>query len=216
MPRISYAVVALKRNQVDVVIRRLRDRRLNATAAWLDAHKDALYGDRTEDWKPFGEQTVPELLNSEEDYVYYSETHLIDALDEELTNTKLLVKSGIEIFFIDVFALFLDWHNKLAAKLDLMIANNDQKCCLVMPQGLSGESTAILASFGAIWGGVAEAYLQGAVHPIVMRPDDLTHLRNYLLALPRSEEEPDKKKLREMDTRYGSKGKPEFGAVRFR
>jgi hypothetical protein len=213
MSYISYAVIALRLHEADLVVSQLREDKKNGIADWLNARKYALYGASAEDWKPFDGKTIRQLLNTDDAETYHSETHLIDALNQNLTNTKILVQSRIEIFFVDVFALFCAWHRRLADKLDLRLADTNRKCCLVMPYGLSDDCSFILGTYGQVWGGVVEAYLQGFLHPIVLRADDVTHLRNYLLKLPRLAEEPDEEKGRAIDSRFGRGSKPQFGSV---
>jgi hypothetical protein len=182
---------------------------MKTLAQWLHERGDGLYGNTRDDWKPFDGKTMGELLGK--GGVYHSETHLIDALDEELSNRAILVRSGIEVFFVDVFALFSDWYKRLASMLDLMIADTDKKCCLIVPYGLSDDANFVLTAYAATWGGVVEAYLQGALHPIILRADDLTHLRNHLLRLPRPGKEPQEQKIQQMDAAFGNKPKPQFG-----
>lgn len=213
MSHISYAVIALKRSQVNAVVARLQADGRKSIADWLDARKDALYGPHTEDWRPFGGLTVGELLNPGGEDVYSSETHLIDALNRELSNTAILVRSGIEVFFIDVFALFSDWHRALAGKLDIALSEKG-KCCLVMPYGLSTDCEHFFTTYNAVCNGVVGAYVQGFFHPLVLRADDLTHLRNYLLTIPRPGESPDREKARAVDEMYGAGTKPQLGLGR--
>lgn len=215
MSYIPYAVIALKLAQVETVVKRLKSEHMNGIADWLDARKDTLYGASIEDWKPFDGHTVDQLLNTDEDdETYHSQTQLIDALDEDLTNTRILVRSGIELFFVDVFSLFSDWHKTLASKLDFGLADTNRKCCLIIPNGLSDDSRFVLKTYGNVWESVTQAYLEGFLHPIIFRAEDITHLRNYLITLPRASEEPYKEAVQEVDRRFGWGAKPGFGRLR--
>jgi hypothetical protein len=212
MAHISYAVIALKRNEVPPVIEHLKANGMKAIADWLDARKDLLYSTQTDDWKPFSNMTVGQLLNSNEDDDYFSETRLIDELDTKLSNMRILVNSGIEIFFFDVFALFYERYKKLAGRLDLALSDTGRKCCLVMPYGLSEDSNYFFTTYSEVWVTVEEAYKQGFLHPLVLRADDLTHLKNYLLKLPRLDEKPKPGKVSAMKEIFGEeREKPRFG-----
>lgn len=211
MSMISYAIIALKLNEVDNVVNELRANKMPAIADWLDQRRNDLYGRRSVDWKPFNGQTVDQLLNSQSND-YRSETNLIDALDDRSTNYRILVRSKIEVFFIDIFALFFEKYRILAGRLDLYLADSNRKCCLIMPYGMSDDSNFIIAAYSGLWSAVSEAYLQGSLHPIVLRADDLTHLRNYILTLPRLEDSPNPENLDQMKQRYGqTTQKPQLG-----
>jgi hypothetical protein len=211
MAKILYAVIALKRTEVDAVIAELKTQRMQGIADWLDKRKDNLYGRRSEDWKPFKGVTVDELLNASSDD-YQSSTSLIDAIKPDLSNTYILNRSKIEIYFIDIFALFSPRYKALAGKLDLYMAEGGRKCCLVMPYGLSDDSGFIMTAYSSVWSAVVNAYLEGSLHPIVLRAEDLTHLRNYILTLPRLEDSPAPDNIRQMEQRYGQAAhKPQLG-----
>lgn len=211
MAKILYAVIALKRNEVDAVLAELNSQRMHGIANWLDNRKDDLYGRRSDDWKPFNGKTVDELLNASSND-YQSSTHLIDAIKQDLSNTYILNRSRIEIYFIDIFALFFQRYKALAGKLDMYMAEGGRKGCLVMPYGLSDDSSFIMTAYNSVWSAVANAYLEGALHPIVLRADDLTHLRNYILTLPRLEDSPIPDNINQMNQRYGPPTqKPQLG-----
>lgn len=210
MSKISYAVIALKLSEADSVIRELRANQMAGIADWLEQRKDSFYGRRSEDWKPFMGMTINQLLNARS-ADYKSETHLIEALDSNFTNINILVKSKIEVFFIDIFALFLQRYKDLASRLDLYLADSNRKCCLVMPYGLTDDSSFIITAYRQVWRAVSGAYLEGLFHPTVLRADDITHLRNYLLTLPRLEDSPIPENVNEMKQRYGqTTQKPNF------
>jgi hypothetical protein len=211
MSRIAYAVIALKRNEVDSVVRELKAKNMNAIAVWLDQRKDTIYGRRSEDWKPFMGQTISQILNPPPFNDYRSETNLIDAIDEEGTNINILVNSKIEVFFVDIFALFFQRYKLLASRLDLYLSET-RKCCLVMPYGLTDDSSFIISAYNQVWRAVSSAYLNGVFHPTLLRADDLTHLRNYVLTLPRLEDSPIPDNIKQMSQRFGpALQKPQLG-----
>jgi hypothetical protein len=214
MASIHYAVIALKRPEVEQVIAQLNAGEMKAIAGWLDARKEIIYGKKekdweTEDWMPFNGKRVCDLLNSDKTS-YYSETHMLDELNEDLSNKGILNDLKIDIYFFDVFALFHDRGKKLAGMLDTKFADSpDVKCCLVMPYGLSDDCNYFFTTYSKVCNGLETAYKQGFFHPLVLRADDLTHLRNYLLKqLP---EEAEGNKGQQIDMRHGQGPKHGFG-----
>lgn len=207
---IRYAVIALKRNHVDAVVDQLTDIPMPFVANWLQQQKMTLYGNTMEDWKPFNGQTVDEFLDGEyEGETFYSETPLFDSLRDDLSNTPILVGAQIELFFLDVFALFSTWHQRLAERLDISIADNrDKKCCLVIPNGISTEMTQILQKYGQVWSNVVQGYLHGNFCPIILRADDLTNLTRFLPRLPRLGERPNPARGDEMAQNWGTGRRP--------
>jgi hypothetical protein len=156
------------------------------------------------------------MLNpNDRDEIYNSETHLLEALNPGLTNTGILVNARIEVYFIDVFALYSDWHRALASKLEVALSEKG-KCCLVMPYGLSRDCEHFFATYNEVCNGIVQAYTQGFFHPLVLRADDLTHLRHYLLTIPRPGESPDPEKGRTVDNNWGkgSGSPPRLGFAR--
>jgi len=179
MADLFYGVIALKNSEVDEVVEKLNERKLTALATWLAQKKDLSYGRRNEDWKPFNGQTISQLIN--ETTGYQTQTSLIDKFDLLVKNYKIVRSSPIRIYFIDVFALFLDKYSDLADKLDSLIAEN-RECCLVMSYELPSTSQdELIKTYCSVMSEVYDAYLLGRLHRIAMRADDLRNFRNYLL-----------------------------------
>jgi hypothetical protein len=210
---IRYAVIALKQIHVDAVVAQLTNLGMQGVANWLEQERQTLYGQDMSDWKPFNRQSVDEFLDGE--YLgetFYSETPLIDSLRDDLSNMNILVGAEIELFFLDVFALFSDWHQQLALRLDAMIAaNRDTKLCLVVPNSISTELTHILTQYGNVWSNVVQGYLLGHFCPLILRADDLTNLRQFIPRLPRLGAMPNQAKGAAVDQRYGTGRKPALG-----
>jgi hypothetical protein len=207
MAKISYAIVALRLHEVETVIDALQAKKLTRLIQWLQDNKNAVYGATAENWKPFNSKTIHQLLNEEDDS-YKSETHLIEQLDDDCSNLGILVKSGIEIYFVDVLALFFGRYRKIAERLDWGLAEGTRKWCVVMPNGLSEEALAVMSNYGNVCAAVTEAYLRGNSHPVIFRADDLMHVRNNLLML--LGDRPDPNAARQMDDRYGRGSKPQL------
>lgn len=207
---IRYAVIALKREHVDDVVDQLGVLGMNVVADWLEKEKGDLYGANMEDWKPFNGVSVDSfLLEGAQEEIFYSETPLMDNLKEDFSNTSTLVGAEIELFFLDVFALFSDWHQKLALRLDLSLADRDKKCCLVIPYGLSDVSP-VLTQYRRVWANVVKGYLDGQFCPLVLRSDDLTNLKRFLPRLPRLGARPNQERANEMGSNWGTGNKPAF------
>jgi hypothetical protein len=179
MADLFYGVIALKNSEVDEVIKRLGERNLTALAQWLTKKKDLAYGKRNEDWKPFNGQTISQLIN--ETVGYQTQTSLIDRFDLNVRNYRIVRSSPIRVYFIDIFALFLEKYSDLVDKLDSLIAEN-RECCLVMSYELpSASQDELIETYRGIMSEVYDAYLLGKLHRIAMRAEDLRNFRNYLL-----------------------------------
>jgi len=153
MAKINYAVLALKAAESDALAMKLKTDGLEKMANWLQDNGAELYGETREDWKPFKNKTIREMLATGA-RVYESNTGLIDGLDDDLGNITDLYDASITVYFIDVFALYLDRYRLLANRLDFAVGKN-AKCCLIVPYGLSKETQEIqdqlMLSFNRLW-----------------------------------------------------------------
>jgi len=210
---IRYAVIALKEKHVEPVVLQLNALKMERIAEWLKKERHSLYGPTMEDWKPFNGQSVDAFLqDGDPQQVFYSETELIDNLRDDLSNIDILVGAEIELFFLDVFALFSDWHQNLAMRIDNSVADNrDKKCCLVIPYNLSDEVLQVLNRYRQVWTSVVKGYLLGNFCPVVLRADDMMHLKKFVPRLPRLGSVPNLGKGSAMDQAWGSGQKPTLG-----
>lgn len=179
MSKILYAVIALRNDEVDGVVTELRAKGMREIAAWLEARKDSLYGVRSDDWKPFNTQTVGQMLNAG-GRDFQSQTNLIGAINTSFSNLDIVLEAGISIYFIDVFALFLERYKDLANRLDARLADSE-KCCFILPVGLTDDCERLISACSEPWPTVFNYYSRGIQHRIALRAADLTHLRNYWL-----------------------------------
>ena len=206
MADLYYVVIAPKSNEVDQVVAKLEDQNQDGIAQWLAEKKDSLYGRRNEDWKPFDDRTIRQLVN--ETKGYQTATDLIDALDSQVSDISSVVESPVRIYFIDVFALFLDKYVKLATKLDALVAGHGE-CCLVMSHELPSDiQEHLIGTYCRSWGTVCNEYRRGRLHRIAMRLDDLRNFRNHLLLLSQAEDRPSPIADRDLNTRWGNGDKP--------
>jgi len=203
MADISYAIIALKLNQVSDVAKALREKEMAAAADWLEGRKDQMYGPGADDWRPFGGKTLDEMLN-ENGRHYTSGTGLIDSLSENLDNIDILFQSNIELFFIDVFTSFMARSEALAHRLDLALAGQSN-VCLVVPYGLSPESVNLIMTHQAAWKVVRKAYEDGYVHPILLRPEDVIHAGSYFFNQLRPEGGADPQNNENMNGKYSER-----------
>ena len=218
MAKIYYAVIALKNSEVKAVAKELEVRKMEPIANWLVANKDLLYGAGREDWKPFmDKESIRDFLEADPK-VYKSATSLIDKIDDEATNISMLLEQSVDLYIIDVFALFLKKYINLATKLDFAFAKTDTKCCLIIPYRISKDFTGIhdslVESYIKLWNTVYEAYRMGSLSRTVLGPDDLRNFRQYLVSLY-PEDQPNPATMQQVNKKLGEpthKQVPRFGS----
>ncbi|HEY2961742.1 MAG TPA: hypothetical protein VGJ37_04965 [Pyrinomonadaceae bacterium] len=198
MSDLFYAVIALKTNEVPAVVQQLDALKLDGVAAWLDQNHATFYGNRNEDWKPFNGQTISQLVNQTKGY--QTQTNLIDQLKNDISNVGIV--RPIRVYFIDVFALFVDKYIKFAGTVDFSVAESGQ-CCLLIPSALPFHMQDLLIGvYCKVWREVCNTYRQGNLHRIAMRVDDLQNFRNYLLKLFGSDDSPSIVAEQELSNRF--------------
>ena len=199
MPSLRYAVIALKQKEVEQVITKIEGLKaalppnedtkalqLDDLAKWFKENGDAFYGKTNEEWKPFNGQTIDELIN--ETAGYSRQTNLIEKFN--LIDKNYTVVDPIRVYFIDVFALFLDKYNKLADKMDSQFAKQNQ-CCLIIPYRWPDNiQDVVLGTYAETMSLVYDAYLKGKLHRIAMRVEDLKNFRNYIVNTLGEEDRP--------------------------
>jgi hypothetical protein len=208
MASISYAVIALRLNDVDTVEAELREQKMNTLADWLAANKGALYGKTREDWNPFLQGgSIREFLKTEPQ-IYRSATALIDdEIDDDASDVTVLIDNPIDLYIIDVFALFLKKYQNLAIRLDQAVAVKDGKCCVVLPYQISKEfqqtHDLLIASYSKSWKAVYKAYSQnGSLSRVVVVPDDLRNFRQHLITRY-PDDEPDPGTFQKLNRVFG-------------
>lgn len=185
MADLLYAVIALKTGDVASAVAKLEAQNLTDVGAWLTQNQAEFYGSRIEDWRPFNDSTIRELVN--ETRGYETQTNLIDQLDEE---ADLEMIRPITVYFIDVFALFLEKYINFARRIDFSIAEKG-RCCLLIPSTLPPQMQDLLiGTYCNVWRQVCKTYRGGNLHRIAMRLDDLQNFRNCLIKLFGSEDKP--------------------------
>lgn len=189
MAKIYYAVIALTQNETPEVIQEIKNKNMNQIADWLNNNKNKLYAQDRDGWKPFMDKSIRELLETETQS-FESATSQIDELDDSASNITLLLDTHIELYIIDVFALFKPKFINLATKLDFHLAQRG-KCCLVMPYGLSEGiiqlQKPLVTAYSNLWRSVYKEYKKGSLHRIVMMPDELSNFLEYLLVLSKED-----------------------------
>lgn len=188
MAAIHFAIIALKKKEPDFVIQELKEHNLDEIAEWMNEKKGTLYGDLSEDWKPFNGKTVSEILKDLHPE-YVDATILIDQIDAKFTNIAILLGSNIRIYFIDIFTLFIHHYQELAKRLDFSMAENNT-ACLVMPYGLSSDSDHLVTNYSQALPLVTAAYSKGFQHRLLMRTDDLQNVANYLFNSIHTDDQP--------------------------
>ena len=98
---ILYEVIALNKTEADSVIDILRNLEMFEVAEWLNNHKDNIYGNSADEWKPFMEQKITDIIDEDSTY-YWSNTRAIEEVCKDFNKNINLIKP-IQIYFIDVF-----------------------------------------------------------------------------------------------------------------
>lgn len=199
MSDLFYAVISLKNSEVDQVVAKLREQKMDAMAQWL-AQRKAWYGKRNEDWKPFSKEIINTLVNNTKGY--QTATNLIDALDSTLSNIEIVRESPITVYFIDAFALYVDKYANLAGTIDYHVSDH-AKCCLVMSPELPIDmQDQLLDKYCSVWKQVCITYRKGNLHRLAIRPDDLSNFCNYLQKHFGSKDAPNPVADRELNQRW--------------
>lgn len=178
--QINYAIVALTKVQVQEVVVKLRGEKEDILLSWLNKYKDQIYGDLPEDWKPFGEDNTIKEIIEENSENYHSETDAIESLSEDCCNIDDI--NHIQVFFIDIFSMYIDKYRKLATRSDLAFCPaKEHNCCFLMDFRLPVEVQEKLELiYKELWPSVSKRYNEGCVHRMASRIDDLNNFKNFL------------------------------------
>jgi hypothetical protein len=200
MPRIKihYAVIALTKTNVEDVIHILEEQTGNDNVIkWLKENKSNVYGDLLEDWRPFrSEKTqgdkIQEIIECDRQD-YHSETHLVAKYFENPSEAPDL--SHIDVFFIDIFSMYLPTYKELAKRTDFAFCSaQNNKCCFLLdytlPHIVQMEMEKL---YNISWQFVSSRYRNGCLHRMAARIDDLTNFRNYLITLAENQDLPNSK-----------------------
>lgn len=176
---IDYAVIALTVEDVEYVISSLNERGSTKLSQWLAKHKSEIYGELPDNWKPFGDQTISDIIEDESN-CYICETPTIFQLSEDCKNIKDI--RHIEIFFIDAFAMYLQKYKNFALKVDHSFMDaSDSKCCFVINYTLPANHQEELEKECInIWNEVLEGYEEGFLHRVAARVNDLKNFKNFV------------------------------------
>lgn len=182
MAGLRYAIIALKKNEVDALVGKLKDSPFEQIGDWLRDQKEVFYGDGNEDWKPFNGKSIDTLINErlidEPKGRYSNGTNLLYDFRQDKENYGVV--APIRVYFIDAFALFLDNYYELVFKNDSLMAEKNF-CCLVIsndwPKDIQERA---LQRYRKALSVVCTKYREGQFHRIAMREDDLRNFRNYL------------------------------------
>ena len=186
---IDYAVIALTVDDVEDVISSLNERGLTKLSQWLAEHKGEIYGNLPDNWKPFGDQTISDIIEDESN-CYICETSIISQLQENCRNAR--ITRHIEIFFIDAFAMYLQKYKNFALKVDhsFMDAYNS-KCCFVINYTLPANLQKELENECIdLWNAVLEGYEEGYLHRVAARVNDLKNFKNFVKHCPKNKNQP--------------------------
>ena len=178
--RIYYAVIALTAEEATDLVSSLYNDGFYNLSKWLADKKDSIYGNLPKDWRPFEDKTISDIIEEETDE-YKCETHLISTINEDCTNADIL--SDIDVFFIDVFAMYIKKYENLAKTVDYNFMNAlEGKCCLVMNYTLPVNLQVELENkYCNTWNYVLKGYENGSLHRVAARVKDLNNFKNFLI-----------------------------------
>lgn len=176
---IDYAVIALTEDDVEDVISSLDSRGLTQLSQWLTEHKDKIYGNLPDNWKPFGDQTISDIIKDESD-CYICETSTISQLNDDCMNSGTI--RHIDVFFIDIFAMYIQKYKNLALRVDHSFMDaSDSKCCFVINYTLPADYQEELEKECiSNWSEVFDGYEKGFLHRVVARVNDLKNFKNFI------------------------------------
>ncbi|UCE07268.1 MAG: hypothetical protein JSW07_04330 [bacterium] len=185
--KIHYAVIALTKDEASQVVKKLENENKPNLVNWLKNNKDRVYGTIPDHWKPFYDKKIEDIINNHD---YFSDSLKVSNLDDQFQNKEEL--RSIQVYFIDVFAMFLDKYKRLANLLDFGLAPAKEcRCCFLIYYGLPKDIQDELAKeYSSAWPSVSKAYKKGSLHRIAVRVDDLRNFRNYLVNLSKQRERP--------------------------
>lgn len=188
MPKkLHYVVLALTKDKAVEVIHKLEEQGKDKQAEWLLKNKGIIYGDLPEDWRPFNSEKIKDIIA--ENSIYQSETHQISRLDEDCGNYLGLGLREVQIYFIDVFAMYIEKYKKLAMLFDAHFCNAEKnKCCFLINYALPHDIQEELEkTYKQTWPSVAVGYRDGSLHRIAVRIDDLKNFKNYVKSITAKE-----------------------------
>lgn len=176
--KIYYAIIALTKDNVKEIIPKLKKESKTTIATWLEDNGNKIYGDIPEHWKPFQNETIINIVEKNATD-YKSETQLISDLNEECTNVGSL--SCIKIFFIDMFAMYMQKYIELAKRIDFALIEASSNCCFLINYTLPIDIQKDLEKmYKKNWPTVSKSYEDGSLHRIAVRIDDVNNFKNYL------------------------------------
>lgn len=181
-PIVKYALITLKNDQTQEVVKELRDRGREKLANWFEELcKGGMYGNKPEEWKPFQDKTITELLECKE-VRYHPATELLGLnADDPIPDMVALKQEKIDIYFIDLFAALLPNYSKLAESMDAFLAGADSRCCFIAFPGAESELLALIQDeYQNAWRNISGLYQSGEPHHLAVRVDDLLNIRERL------------------------------------
>jgi hypothetical protein len=205
MGKVFYGVIALTIDQANEVIYQLEDEK-PSLVNWLKSKKDYIYGNKPEDWKPFDSVSIREMIethyygdepekwepieniniktlieNFSED-LYKSQTFFIEALDNTCEDKKKVnFVFDIDVFFIDVCAIYLEKYREMAKECSARLAINHNCCFLINPSIPPSLLNEIEREYKKVWSYVNLNYIDGDLHRVAFRVEDLINFKNYIL-----------------------------------
>lgn len=187
--KIYYAVIALTKTQVeDLILEFNKKEGMKELADWLNENKDD-YDEQMENWKPFGDEKITDIIHKNADN-YKSETLLIEKLDENCKNVYCLIE--INIYFIDIFALYLEKYNNFATRCDFAFCDAKKSiCCFLINNSLPHNiQEQLLNIHKEAWPSVSEGFENGSINGFAYRAAEVKNFKNQVLNLLTNEINP--------------------------
>ncbi len=167
---LNYIIVALRHSEVAEVCEILKGKGKSSIAIWLDRNKDTLYGNVSEDWKPFSDKSIIEILKSKENkFICANED--VD-FDDDRNRVSFLERASL--YIIDNFALLHEKYSKLIPTIDTCCDSESHCSCFLFcskkPTGIQG---ALYELYTQQLESIPKKYFNGLKCRIVTREDDL-------------------------------------------
>lgn len=203
--KISYATIALTIKDAEDLISKLMSETEKEVLDYLKDNYRLIYGESSDEWKPFGEsqKNISELIARDSTEEHISHT---DYVSENLNLNMTELLSGVEVLFIDMFALFLDKYSLFSIKADYACDKGTRhKCCFIinsaLPQGLVNK---LLKKKQELWPSVSHCYTRGCrSNGIIYGINDLDNFKNNLQELSEGQGEPSAKNYEQINKTFG-------------
>jgi hypothetical protein len=170
---INYAVAAPTVGDVSRLAGLIRAKGENELADWIGANGKHVYGASADNWAPFLGDTIEEIV-SRSGVEALSLTESLEKAAVDPTRASGVIGS-VDVYFLDLFAFFMDRYGGLASRFDLHLSTDiSGKCCFLICYKLSPDlQDRLVLSMQSTWCSVCDSYKRGSMHRIAAREEDV-------------------------------------------